>query len=343
MREQASEKVMEGLVMRSAMKFAVLASVAAVGFGVTPISALAQSYPTRAITVVVPFPAGGPSDVVARIVTEHMSKTLGQQMVIENVGGAGGTIGSGRVASAQPDGYTLLAGSMGSHVSAPVLTPNIRYDSERDFEPIGFTAHAPAVIVAKKDFPAKDLREFVDYLKKNGESVKQAHGGIGASSHMACLLFNSAAGVKPTSVAYRGTGPAMNDLVGGHVDYFCEQAVSVAGQITSGGIKAYGVSSAQRLGALPDVPTAMEGGVNYQMSIWAGIFAPRGTPKDIIDKLAAALDKALDDPAVIKRLADLGGAAPAKDERTPAKFESFVKAEIARWSPILKAANVGAQ
>jgi tripartite-type tricarboxylate transporter receptor subunit TctC len=343
MREQASEKVMEGLVMRSAMKFAVLASVAAVGFGVTSISALAQSYPTRAITVVVPFPAGGPSDVVARIVTEHMSKTLGQQMVIENVGGAGGTIGSGRVASAQPDGYTLLAGSMGSHVSAPVLTPNIRYDSERDFEPIGFTAHAPAVIVAKKDFPAKDLREFVDYLKKNGESVKQAHGGIGASSHMACLLFNSAAGVKPTSVAYRGTGPAMNDLVGGHVDYFCEQAVSVAGQITSGGIKAYGVSSAQRLGALPDVPTAMEGGVNYQMSIWAGIFAPRGTPKDIIDKLAAALDKALDDPAVIKRLADLGGAAPAKDERTPAKFESFVKAEIARWSPILKAANVGAQ
>ena len=250
--------------MRSAMKFAVLASVAAIGFGITSMGAHAQDYPTRAITVVVPFPAGGPSDVVARIVTEHMSKTLGQQMVIENVGGAGGTLGSGRVAAAQPDGYTLLAGSMGSHVSAPILTPNIRYDSERDFEPIGFTAHAPAVIVAKKDFPAKDLREFVDYLKKNGESVKQAHGGIGSSSHMACLLFNTAAGVKPTSVAYRGTGPAMNDLVGGHVDFFCEQAVSVAGQITSGGIKAYGVSSGERLGALPDVPTAREGGVNYQ-------------------------------------------------------------------------------
>ena len=177
-------------------------------------------------------------------------------MVIENVGGAGGTLGSGRVAAAQPDGYTLLAGSMGSHVSAPILTPNVRYDSERDFEPVGFTAHAPAVIVAKKDFPARDLREFVDYLKKNGDSVKQAHGGIGSSSHMACLLFNTAAGVKPTSVAYRGTGPAMNDLVGGHVDFFCEQAVSVAGQITSGGIKAFGVSAAQRLGALPDVPTA---------------------------------------------------------------------------------------
>src|SRR5919108_2142530 len=163
--------------------------------------ATAQSYPTRAITVVVPFPAGGASDVVARIVTDHMSRTLGQQMVIENVGGAGGTLGSGRVASAQPDGYTLLAGSMGSHVAAPVLTPNVKYDSLRDFEPIGFTAHAPAVVVANKDFPAKDLRDFVGYLKKHGESVKQAHGGIGASSHMACLLFASAAGVRPTLVA----------------------------------------------------------------------------------------------------------------------------------------------
>ena len=164
-----------------------------------PWDAQAQGYPSRPITVVVPFPAGGPSDVVARIVTEQMGKILGQSMVIENVGGAGGTIGSARVAAAHPDGYTLLAGSMGSHVAAPVLTPNVKYDSERDFEPVGFTAHAPAVIVAKKDFPAKDLREFVDYLKKNGNGVKQAHGGIGASSHMACLLFTTQAGVQPAS------------------------------------------------------------------------------------------------------------------------------------------------
>ena len=164
-----------------------------------PWDARAQGYPSRPITVVVPFPAGGPSDVVARIVTEQMGRILGQSMVIENVGGAGGTIGSARVAAAHPDGYTLLAGSMGSHVAAPVLTPNVKYDSERDFEPIGFTAHAPAVIVAKKDFPAKDLREFVAYLKKNGDNVKQAHGGIGASSHMACLLFTSEAGVQPAS------------------------------------------------------------------------------------------------------------------------------------------------
>jgi tripartite-type tricarboxylate transporter receptor subunit TctC len=303
----------------------------------------AQDYPARPITVVVPFSAGGPSDVVARIVTEHMAKTLGQSLVIENVGGAGGTLGSARVAAAPPDGYTLLAGSMGSHVAAPVLTPNVRYDSVRDFEPIGFTAHAPAVIVAKKDFPAKDLREFVDYVKKNGAGVTQAHGGVGASSHMACLLFTTEAGLKPTLVAYRGTSPAMNDLVGGHVDFLCEQAVSVAQQIGAGTVKAYAVSANERLAALPDVPTAKEAGVNYLMSIWAGIFAPKGTPPDVIGKLAAALDKALDDPAVVKRLADLGGSLPTKDERSPAKFDSFVKAEIARWSPILKAANVEAK
>jgi tripartite-type tricarboxylate transporter receptor subunit TctC len=316
-----------------------LVYIAVLGLFAAPLEASAQSYPSRPITVVVPFPAGGPSDVVARIVTEEMGKILGQSMVIENVAGAGGTIGSARVAAANPDGYTLLAGSMGSHVSAPVLTPNVKYDSERDFEPIGFTAHAPAVIVAKKDFPANDLRDFVDYLKKHGDGVKQAHGGIGASSHMACLLFAAAAGVQPSLVAYRGTGPALNDLIGGHVDFFCEQAVSVAPQIAAGTIKAYGISSSQRLPALPNVPTAKEAGVDYQMSIWAGIFAPKGTPKAIIDKLAGALDQALDDPGVQARLAGLGGALPSKDERTPAKFASFVKGEIARWSPILKAAN----
>jgi tripartite-type tricarboxylate transporter receptor subunit TctC len=306
-------------------------------------AAPAQDYPSRNITVVVPFPAGGPSDVVARIVTEAMGKSLGHTLVIENVGGAGGTLGSARVAAAAPDGYTLLAGSMGSHVSAPVLTPNLKYDPERDFVPIGFTAHAPAVIVARKDFPAATLRDFVAYVRQNGERVKQAHGGVGASSHMACLLFASAAGVKPVSVAYRGTGPAMNDLVGGHVDYFCEQAVSVTSQINAGSIKAYAVSSPQRLPSLPDVPTAKEQGIDYQMSIWAGIFAPKGTPKPIVDKLAAALDRALDDPAVIKRLGELGGAVPGKDERDPDKFAAFVKAEIARWSPILKAADSGSK
>jgi tripartite-type tricarboxylate transporter receptor subunit TctC len=311
------------------------------GFSAIPLVAQAQSYPSRSITVVVPFPAGGPSDVVARIVTERMSRTLGQQkMIIENVGGAGGTLGSARVAAAQPDGYTLLAGSMGSHVAAPVLTPNIKYDSARDFEPIGLTVNAPAVIVARKDFPAENLSQFVAYLKENGDKLKQAHGGIGASSHMACLLFNQALDIRPTAVAYRGTGPAMNDLVGGHVDFLCEQSVSVAEQIKAGTVKGYVVSANQRLAALPDIPSAKEAGIDYQMSIWAGIFAPKGTPKETIAKLAAALDKALDDPLVRKRVAELGGSIPAKQERTPASFARLVKAEIARWSPILKAASV---
>jgi tripartite-type tricarboxylate transporter receptor subunit TctC len=301
-------------------------------------TAQAGAYPDRSITVVVPFPAGGPSDVVARIVTEHMSKTLGQQLVIENVGGAGGTIGSARVAAAAPDGYTLLAGSMGSHVSAPVLTPNIKYDPSKDFTPIGFTAHSPAVIIARKDFPAKNLKEFIAYVKQNGEKVKEAHGGVGASSHMACLMFNSEAGLKPTMVAYRGSAPAVNDLIGGHIDFLCEQSVSVAEQVKAGTVKGYAVSSAHRLAMLPDVPSAKEAGVKYEMSIWAGIFAPKKAPKEVVDKLAGALNKALDDPTVIKRLGDLGASLPSKAERTPAAFDRMVKAEITRWSPILKAA-----
>jgi tripartite-type tricarboxylate transporter receptor subunit TctC len=238
-----------------------------------------------------------------------------------------------------PDGYTLLAGSMGSHVSAPVLTPNVKYDSSRDFEPIGATVHAPAVLVARKEFPARDLAEFVAHLKQRGAGVNQAHGGIGSSSHMACLLFTSEIGVKPTAVAYRGVNLAINDLLGGHVDFYCEQAVSVAPQIAAGSIKAYAVSGTSRLPALPDVPTAKESGLNYQMSVWSGMFAPKGTPKEIVESIASALDKALDDPSVRQKLNEIGGTVPVKSERTPAKFEAFVKAEIARWSPILKAAS----
>ena len=295
----------------------------------------AQDYPTRSITVVVPFPAGGPSDVIARIVADQMSKALGQTLVIENVGGAGGVIGSGRVAAATPDGYTLLAGSMGSHVAAPVLTPNVRYEP-RDFVPIGPTAHSPAVIVARKNFPAKDLREFIADLKEQGNGFKQAHGGIGASSHMACLLFNATVGVKPTLVAYRGSNLAMNDMIGGHVDFICEQSVSVIEQVKSGTVKAYAVAAGERLASLPDVPTASEMGVNYLMSIWAGIFAPKNTPAPVVGKLADALDKALEDPGVRLRINALGGSIPGKAERNPAAFDAYVKAEITKWEPVLK-------
>ena len=324
--------------MKSARQ--IPAAVVALAFVAAALAspAQAQDYPNHSITVVVPFPAGGPSDVVARIVSDQMGKVLGQSLVIENVGGAGGTLGSGRVASAVPDGYTLLAGSMGSHVAAPVLTPNIKYDSARDFVPIGPTAHSPAVIVARKDFPARDLKEFVALLKSGGATLKQAHGGIGASSHMACLLFTTEIGAKPTLVAYRGTGPAMNDLIGGHVDFFCEQSVSVTEQAKSGVIKAYAVSAAARLPALPDVPTAKEAGVNYLMSIWAGIFAPKGTPLEAVAKLAAALDKALDDPATAEKLGKLGGTVPPKSERGPEFLKKTVAQDIIYWAPILKEA-----
>ena len=181
----------------------------------------------------------------------------------------------------------------------------------------------------------------MNYLKRNGDQVKQAHGGIGASSHMACLLFTAQAGVKPSQVAYRGTAPALNDLIGGHVDFLCEQVVSVAAQIAAGTIKAYAISASDRLPTLPDVPTAKEAGLDYQMSIWAGIFAPKGTPKPVLAKLADALDKSLDDPGAKAKIAELGGSIPPKSERTPAKFSRLVQEETARWSPILKAASTG--
>jgi len=307
--------------------------------GVVPVCA--QDYPVRSITVIVPFPAGGASDVVARIVTNQMSKILGQSIIIENVSGAGGTIGSARAAAAAPDGYTLLAAAMGSHVAAPVLTPNVKYDPVVDFVPIGITAHSPAVVIARKDFPARDLKEFVAVLRQQGSELKQAHGGIGASSHMACLLFTEQIGAKPTLVAYRGSGPALNDLVGGHVDFMCEQSVSVADQVLAGSVKAYAVSAGERLATLPNVPTAREAGINYEMSIWAGLFAPKGVPPEVVAKLADALDKTLDEPVVRETIAKLGGSIPVKEERSPAAFDRFVRSEIARWAPILAATRAG--
>jgi tripartite-type tricarboxylate transporter receptor subunit TctC len=315
----------------------VIVSAAAIAVIAGPAPVLAEDYPSRPITVIVPFPAGGASDVVARIVTNQMALILGQSIIVENVGGAGGTIGSARVAAAAPDGYTLLAAAMGSHVAAPVLMPNAKYNPLTDFAPIGITAHSPAVVIARKDFPAHDLKEFVAALRQQDGAVKQAHGGIGASSHMACLLFTEQIGAKPTLVAYRGSGPALNDLVGGHVDFMCEQSVSVAEAVLAGSVKAYAVSAGERLATLPDVPTAREAGINYDMSIWAGLFAPIGVPPEIIARLAYALDRALDDPSVRETLAKVGGAIPAKAERNPAAFDRFVRSEVARWAPILAA------
>ncbi|MBV8790711.1 MAG: tripartite tricarboxylate transporter substrate binding protein BugD, partial [Pseudolabrys sp.] len=222
--------------MKTSLVAALIAPLLFVG------AASAQDYPSRNIIMIVPFPAGGPSDVVARIAADAISKNIGQTVIIENVGGAGGTLGATRVAEAMPDGYTLLAGSMGTIVAAPSFYPNLRYDSVKDFEPVGMTADMPAAVAVRGDLPVNNLKEFVDYVKKKGADVKQAHGGVGASSHMACLLFNKIFGLKPTQVAYRGTGPAMNDLIGGHIDYYCEQVVNIAPAALGGKIKALVVS-----------------------------------------------------------------------------------------------------
>jgi tripartite-type tricarboxylate transporter receptor subunit TctC len=317
----------------------------AIATAVAPMAgpAFAQAYPSKQITVVVPFPAGGPSDVIARIVTEHMAKSLGQAMVIENVSGAGGTTGSARVAAAAPDGYTLLSGSMGSHISAPVLTANMKYDSMKDFEPVGLTLDAPAVVVVKKSLPVNNLKEFAAYLKANGDKVAQGHGGVGASSHMACLLFTAQAGVKPNVVAYRGSAPALNDVVAGQIDFVCDQTMGMTGQINAGSVKALVVAQNERSAAIPGVPSAKEAGFpDYQLSIWSAMFAPKGTPKPIVDKLNAAIGKALDDPATAKRLKELGGTIPAKAARTPGHLTAVMKRDMDRWQPILKTAAASA-
>ncbi len=309
-----------------------------------PAVALAQAYPTKPITMIVPFAAGGPTDVIARIVGEHMSKTLGQQVVIENVAGAGGTTGITRGKQAAPDGYTIMMGHMGTHGAAPALYPNLRYDPTKDFENIGLAAGTPILIVTKKGFPANDLKSFVEYVKANTAKVNQAHAGVGSVSFTTCLMLSAQLNVKPTAVAYRGTGPALNDLVGGQVDYMCDQIVNLVEQINGGAIKALAIATAERSPVLPNVPTTREGGLpEYQVSAWNAVFAPKGVPKDITAKLNAALSAALDDPNTRKRLLDLGSVIPDAKGRTPEALGELVTSEVARWTPILKAAGAVGQ
>jgi tripartite-type tricarboxylate transporter receptor subunit TctC len=316
----------------------VLAAAALVAATVLPAQSRA-AYPERPITMIVPFAAGGPTDVIARIVGEHMSRTLGQQIVVENVAGAGGTTGITRAAQAAPDGYTIAMGHMGTHGAAPAVYPDMKYDPAKDFEPVGLAAGTPILIVARKDFPAKDLKEFVAYVKKNSEKLNEAHAGTGSVSFTTCTLFNSLVGAKPTRVAYRGTGPALNDLVAGQVDYMCDQIVNLVPQIQAGTIKAYAVALPERSPALPDVPTTKEGGLpEYQVSAWNAIFAPKGTPKDVVTKLNGALLKALEDPATRKRMLDLGADLTNKEATTPDGLGKLVQSEVARWNKVLKTA-----
>jgi tripartite-type tricarboxylate transporter receptor subunit TctC len=307
-------------------------------------SAFAQDYPSKPITVIVPFAAGGPTDTITRIVGEYMSRTLGQQLVVENVVGAGGTTATTRAKRAAPDGYTIITGHMGTHASSVGLYPNLQYDPRTDFEPIGLIAGTPILILARKDFPGKDLKEFVSYVKANGDKLNEAHAGVGAVSFTTCTLLNHLIGVKPTRVPYTGTGPSMNALVAGQVDYMCDQIVNAVPQVQAGTIKAYAVATAERNPALPDVPTTKEAGLpEYQVSAWNAMFAPKGTPKAAVDKLHDALAKALDDETVRKRLLDLGSDIPDKAGRTQQALADLVKREVDRWTPLMKEAVAAAK
>jgi tripartite-type tricarboxylate transporter receptor subunit TctC len=302
--------------------------------------AQAQDYPTRAITMIVPFAAGGPTDVVARIVTGHMAQTLGQSIIIENVVGAGGTTATARAARATNDGYTLITGHMGTHAASVPLYPKLAYHPEKDFEPVALLAGTPILILAKKDFPAKDLKEFITYVKANTDKMNMAHAGVGSVSYSSCELLSSVLDIKPVGVPFNGTGPAMNALVGGQVDYMCDQIVNAVPQINGGTIKAYAVATPERNPALPDLPTTAEAGLpKYQASAWNAIFAPKGTPAPILAKLNAAAVKALDDENVRKRLLDLGSDIPKAEARTQAALAALVKSEIEKWSAVLKPAT----
>jgi tripartite-type tricarboxylate transporter receptor subunit TctC len=314
---------------------------AALVLAATPTSVPAQSYPTRPVTIIVPFAAGGPTDIITRIVGEYFSRTLRQQFVVENIAGAGGTTGITRGSQAKPDGYTIMMGHMGTHGAAPALYPNLKYDPTKDFEPIGMVAGTPILIVARKEFPAAGLKEFVAKAKDTATRISQAHAGVGSVSFTTCTLLNSQLGVKHHRVvAYRGTGPALNDLMGGQVDYMCDQIVNVIEQVKAGSIKAFAIATAQRSPALPDLATTTEGGLpDYQVSAWNALFAPKGTPKEIVSTLNETLSKALDDPATRKRLLDLGSVLPEGDGRSPGALADLVKSEVARWTPVLKAAG----
>jgi tripartite-type tricarboxylate transporter receptor subunit TctC len=302
--------------------------------------ASAETYPERTITMVVPFAAGGPTDTVARLIAEPMSKTLGQQVIVENVGGAGGTLGAGRVAKADPDGYTLLLHHIGQSTSAS-LYRKLAYDPATAFAPIGLVTDVPMTIVAKNGLPPGSVGELIDWLKARKDEVTLANAGIGSASHLCGMLLMSALDTRMTTVPYKGTGPAMTDLLGGQVDVLCDQTTNTAGQIKSGKIKGYAVTTKEKVPSLPDLPTLDSSGLpGFEVAVWHGLYAPKGTPPEVVDKLAAALQAALEDPKVIERFADLGTVPVVQDRATPAALDQHLQAEIAKWRPVIEAAGV---
>ena len=325
-------------IKREAMKghWIAAALFALAGLG----GAQAQDYPTRTVTVIVPFAAGGPADVMGRIASDILSRHLGQSFVVENVAGAGGTVGATRAARANPDGYTLLAGHMGTNALAPIFYPNLGYDPEKDFAPVNLTAVQPELLAVRKDIPANNLKEFAAWAKANESKLNMGHAGIGSVSYIGCLLLNSAIGIKPTLVPFTGTAPVMNAILAGNVDYDCDPVLGPLQHVRKGTVKALAIAAKKRSPLLPDVPTSYEQGFpQFDCAPFYAIFAPKGTPQAIVDKLAKALSEGLDEPAVQKRLTDLGAQIAEPDERGPKALAALVHSEIARLTPILKAAS----
>ena len=323
----------------SLKKFAALATFLLI----SAVQSNAQNYPTKVITIVVPFAAGGPTDTLARLIAVPMSKTLKQQVIVENVVGAGGTIAANRVAKASPDGYTLLLHHIG-HSTAPALYRKLPYDAIKDFEPIGLVNEVPMTLVAKKDFPPKDLKELISYVKANKDKINLANAGVGAASHLCGMLFMSAIQTELTTVPYNGTGPAMNDLLGGQVDLMCDQTTNTTSQIKAEKIKVYGVTTLKRMATLPGVPTLDEAGLKgFEVDVWHGVYAPKATPKPAIDKLTNALQDALKDSNVKQRFSELGAEPVGLDRATPHALEKHLKAEIDKWTPIIKKAGTYAE
>ena len=307
-------------------------------------SAFAQEdYPNQPITVVVPFSAGGPTDTVTRLIAEPMSEALGQDFVIQNVTGAGGTVAAGQVANAPADGYTVLMHHIGMS-TAPTLYPNLPYNPLEDFKPIGLVTEVPMTIIGRGDFEPNTLEELVTYVQENQDTVTYANAGIGAASHLCGLLFMNATDTQLTEVPYQGTGPALTDLVGGQVDFMCDQTTNTTGQIQAGEVKAYAVTSDERLESLPDLPTTAEGGLeDMQVTVWHGLYVPADTPDEVVQELSSALQTALQDENVVSRFAELGTTPVSQERATPEAHREHLASQIELLRPIIEQAGVTAE
>ena len=326
--------------MKTNIRTIIVAVATVLASAVSIVSIQAADYPTKTVSIVVPYSAGGPTDTVARLIAQAMTADLKQQVIVENVAGAGGTIGPAKVARAMPDGYTLLLHHIGQS-TAPALYRKLPYNPIEDFEPIGLVTDVPMTIVARKDFPPKDLKELVAYVKANKDKVTYANAGLGAASHLCGTLFMSAIQTQLTTVPYKGTGPAMNDLLGGQVDFMCDQTTNTTSQIKGGKIKVYAVTTKNRVASLPDVPTTREAGLpNFEVGVWHGLYAPKGTPKPIVDRLSKSLQLALKDTLVKQRFAELGTEPEPENRATPEALRAQLKAETEKWGPVIKAAGV---